>query len=165
MSLEPVGQVGGAAEIAMRLLAAALIGGGLGLNRELKEKPAGLRTHALVSLGSALIVVTSLQLVPAGPGGAPTGDAGAVTRVVQGIMTGIGFLGGGVILRGNGPDGAGVRNLTTAATIWIAAALGIACGAGRWVTAILALAITLVVLIAGRYVERFIHRRQSYRDS
>jgi putative Mg2+ transporter-C (MgtC) family protein len=107
-----------------------------------------------VSLGAALMTVTSVQLALAG---GPM-DPSVVTRTVQGIVTGIGFLGGGVILRVPHGDGETVRGLTTAATIWVAAALGIACGAGHWATAVLSLGASLVVLVVGRWVERRIHR-------
>lgn len=145
--------VGGLAEVARRLVVAMLIGCALGINRDLRNKPAGLRTHALVSLGSALIVVTSIVLAHAG---SPP-DTGSVLRTVQGVITGIGFLGGGVILRDR--ETQSVSGLTTAATIWISACLGIACGAGQWQMALLAVAITLTVLIFGGPVEQAIYTR------
>jgi putative Mg2+ transporter-C (MgtC) family protein len=150
--MDPIQLMGGEREVILRLLAATLIGAALGFNRELKDKPAGLRTHALVGLGSALVTVTSIQL-------AYTGghlDGSAVTRVIQGIITGIGFLGGGVIFRS--PEQGTVQGLTTAASIWIVAALGMSCGAGHWVTALVALGLTLAVLVAGIPIERWIHR-------
>ena len=133
-------------ESAMRLAVATLVGAALGLNRELKGKPAGLRTHALVALGSALTTITALEL-----GSVLDTDPNPASRAVQGIITGIGFLGGGVILRDH--DRNTVRGLTTAATIWIAAALGIACGVGRWRTALVAIGMTLFVLVAGGPIE------------
>jgi putative Mg2+ transporter-C (MgtC) family protein len=140
---------GGVGEAFLRLSAAALVGGVLGANRRLREKPAGVRTHALVSLGSALAIVTSIAVV--GP------DRGAVTRAVQGVLAGVGFLGGGVILKGVTQQ-AYVRGLTTAASVWVAASLGVACGAGLWLLALIALALTLFVLIAGGPVERRLQR-------
>lgn len=138
-------------EALIRLLEATAIGGMIGLNRELTKKPAGLRTHALVALGSALVTVTALQL------GVPNDrtHADAASRVIQGLIAGIGFLGGGVILHAEGRT---VKGLTTAATIWVAAALGISCGIGQWHIAGMAAAIALVVLVVGRGVESALHR-------
>jgi putative Mg2+ transporter-C (MgtC) family protein len=140
-------------EVVLRLLAATGIGGAIGLNRELTRKPAGLRTHALVALGSALVTVSALQL---GVSDDRT-HADAVSRVIQGVIAGIGFLGGGVILH---TDGRNVMGLTTAATIWVAAALGISCGIGQWRIAGIAAGIALVVLVLGRPLEAALHRRQ-----
>jgi len=135
----------------LRVLAATAAGGLLGLNRELTRKPAGLRTHALVALGAALVTVSALQL---GVGPDRThGDP--ASRVIQGVIAGIGFLGGGVILHA---DGRNVQGLTTAATIWVAAALGISCGIGQWHIAGLTAALALVVLVIGQVVENALHR-------
>lgn len=131
----------------LRLGAALILGSVLGLNRELHGKPAGLRTHALVCLGAA--VATLLALGP--PNRSGVIDANAITRVVQGILTGVGFLGAGVILRD--PMGH-VTGLTTAATIWICAVLGIVCGLGYWGLLGTAVVITFLVLIFGRPIER-----------
>src|ERR1044071_3637012 len=131
----------------LRLGAALLLGSVLGLNRELHGKAAGLRTHALVCLGSA--IATLLALRP--PSRWATVDPNAITRVVQGILTGVGFLGAGVILRD--PMGH-VTGLTTAATIWICAVLGIVCGLGYWGLLGITVVITLLVLIFGRPIER-----------
>jgi len=130
--------------ILIRLSVATLVGCAIGLNRELYGKPAGMRTHALVALGAALMTVSSLDL--AGK------DSAAVLRTVQGIMAGIGFLGGGVILRDESNHS--VHGLTTAASIWVVAALGIACGAGQWATTLVAVALTLVLLILGEKLEQ-----------
>jgi putative Mg2+ transporter-C (MgtC) family protein len=141
----------------IRITAAAAMGGVLGVNRELRDKPAGLKTHALVALAAALVTVAAIQL--------STSDgftnASAATRAVQGIITGIGFLGGGVIMQRQGSND--VTGLTTAATIWIAASLGIACGAGEVVTALFATALALVVLLVGERVEEFLRRFQRKR--
>jgi putative Mg2+ transporter-C (MgtC) family protein len=131
-------------ETAVRLGIAVLVGGVLGINRELHHKSAGLRTHALVSLGSALAVVTILSVV--------NPDANAVSRVIQGLVTGVGFIGAGVILHHEGDHR--VIGLSTAATIWVAAALGIACGSGHWTTALVALVLALAVLAFGGPIER-----------
>lgn len=133
-------------EALIRLLAATLAGAAIGFNRELTQKPAGLRTHALVSLGSALAVLTAAVL---GPGDARI-HADATARVIQGVVAGIGFIGGGVILHAEGRH---VIGLTTAATIWVAASLGVACAVGHWAIALTAVAIALFVLIVGQWVE------------
>ena len=146
----------GFTDVFIRLAAAAAVGGAIGLNRELTRKPAGLRTHALVALGSALVVVTGLQL----GGEASRGDA--ASRVIQGVIAGIGFLGGGVILHAEGRT---VKGLTTAATIWVAAAAGIACGTGHWTIAAAAVGIALVILTIGQGVENALHRMKNHEGS
>jgi len=143
-------------DVVIRLLAATGIGGAIGLNRELTRKPAGLRTHALVALGSALATVSALQL--GGPAEAGHGDA--VSRVIQGVIAGIGFLGGGVILH---TEGRNVVGLTTAATIWVAAALGVSCAVGQWRVAGSAVLIALAVLVVGRGVESALHKMKGER--
>jgi putative Mg2+ transporter-C (MgtC) family protein len=138
-------------DIAVRLGAALILGSALGLNRELHGKPAGLRTHALVSLGAAVAIMVALNYQDR----SLAADPNAIGRVVQGILTGIGFLGAGVILR----DPAGhVTGLTTAATIWICAVLGIVCGLGYWSIMAIALGLTALALFLGRPVERFAER-------
>jgi putative Mg2+ transporter-C (MgtC) family protein len=144
-------------EAVIRLLAATGIGGIIGLNRELTRKPAGLRTHALVALGAALATVTALQLGPNANGA----TADAASRVIQGVIAGIGFIGGGVILHSEGRN---VYGLTTAATILVAAALGVSCGVGQWRVAGLASLIALGVLIVGRGVEAALHRHHDRED-
>jgi len=134
------------AEVAFRLVGATLIGGGIGLDRELRHKAAGLKTHALVGLGASLITVVCAFLP----------DPAAMSRAIQGIIAGVGFLGGGAILKSNGENISGV---TTAASIWVVASLGIACGSGQWVMAILGAAIALIVLIVGNAAETFFLRR------
>jgi putative Mg2+ transporter-C (MgtC) family protein len=125
-------------QIILRLTAATVIGLLLGLNRELKGKPAGLRTHALVSLGAALLALTSLHM----PIGNNEGDP--LSRVMQGVITGIGFLGAGVIIQGRSGN---VKGLTTAAMVWMAAAIGLACGAGYWVAVITTTLLIFIVLM------------------
>lgn len=137
-------------ELILRLGVAALIGAALGLNRELHDKPAGLRTHALVTLGAA---IATIAIHPQVGGGGP--DPNALSRVIQGILTGVGFLGAGVILRDAGGH---VTGLTTAATIWVCAALGIVCGCGYWDVVGVALGIVVIVLSFGRPVERVAER-------
>src|ERR1700682_1824192 len=143
--------LGGNEETAMRLGAALILGAVLGLNRELHGKPAGLRTHGLVSLGAAVATIVALGL----PGESREMDPNAISRVLQGILTGIGFLGAGVILRD--PTGH-VTGLTTAATIWICAVLGVACGLGYWSVLGIAVGLTALVLVVGKPIEHLAER-------
>ena len=124
-----------AVTISLRLLIAALLGGLLGLERERSGKEAGIRTHMLVSMGSALFVLVSQQ------SGVIQTD---ISRVVQGIIAGVGFLGAGTILKDSGS--AHVRGLTTAAGIWLTAAIGMAAGLGREMTAVLSTVLAVGVL-------------------
>ena len=132
------------ADIVLRLGLAALAGIALGLNRDLHDKPTGVRTLGLVGLASALIVMAV---------GHGEGD---VSRVMQGIVTGIGFLGAGVIIRSE--KGKHVHNLTTAACVWLTACVGAACGVGEWRLLLIAAPIVLVILIFGGRFEKFIRR-------
>ena len=136
-------------DVVARLVSAVLAGAILGVNRDLHHKPAGLRTHALVSLGSAMVVVVAASIADA--------SAETVSRVIQGLVTGVGFIGAGVILHHDAERR--VVGLTTAASIWVAAALGVACGGGDWVTALLGLGLTLAVLVFGGPIERAWERR------
>jgi putative Mg2+ transporter-C (MgtC) family protein len=140
-------------DIALRLSAATIVGGVIGLNRELKHQSAGLRTHALVALGAAL--ATSLATWSPDIAAALHGDA--MSRIIQGIITGIGFIGAGVILRTD--DGRAVHGLTTAASIWLAACLGCACGAGAWAVTSVAFGWVLLILIFGEPLERWAIRK------
>jgi putative Mg2+ transporter-C (MgtC) family protein len=121
--------------VVVRLLCAALLGALIGYERERRGKAAGMRTHILVSLGAALFV---LVLHESG------GDVTAQSRVVQGVIAGIGFLGAGTILNTRGERQ--IQGLTTAASIWLSAAIGVTAGLGREATAVLATVMTLVVL-------------------
>ena len=141
-------------EITLRLGSATLAGAVLGLNRELRGKPAGLRTNALVALGSALLILAGVGITS---GADSARQADVISRAMQGIITGIGFLGAGVILRDT--SGTQVHGITTAATIWLTAALGVLCGAGMWQVALLGMGLTLVVLVLGKPLEKFIHRK------
>jgi putative Mg2+ transporter-C (MgtC) family protein len=132
--------------LAVRLLSATLVGGILGSNRELHGKAAGVRTHALVSLGAAIVTVVMLRQEVGGI----AADPNAIGRIIQGILTGIGFLGAGVILRDAGGK---VSGLTTAATIWVCAALGIVCGLGYWSLLGVSVGLILVVLLFGEAFE------------
>jgi putative Mg2+ transporter-C (MgtC) family protein len=121
--------------VVLRLLLAALLGGLLGLQREHQGKDAGVRTHMLVALGSALFVLVPLQA------GSEPDD---LSRVIQGVIAGVGFLCAGTILRITGEDQ--VRGLTTAAGIWLTAAIGIAVGLGRETTAVLSTLLAFGIL-------------------
>jgi len=127
-------------EIALRLGAAVLIGGAIGIDREVRHKSAGVRTIGLVALGSALATLTVTV------SGA---DAAAASRVIQGVLTGIGFLGAGVIVRHRGA----VEGLTTAASVWAAAILGAAAGLGVWPPVAIGAGLTLVLLVVAGWIE------------
>ena len=145
--MDPI-QALGFTEIALRLSIAVFIGGVVGWNRKLNEKPAGLRTHALVTLGAAIITISSLTL----SNGSVVAPADALSRVIQGIITGIGFLGGGLIIR----DAVSIKvyDLTTAATVWCAASLGVICGLGYWRFVLLSSGMLLLILIIGGPLEK-----------
>lgn len=129
--------------VAMRMLLAVLLGGLLGYDRERIGAPAGLRTHMLVSLGSALFVLIPLQA------GMHVAD---LSRVLQGVTAGIGFLGAGAILKLKDQDD--VRGLTTAASVWLTAAIGVAAGMGRETTAVLSALFAFVILALLRPLSR-----------
>jgi putative Mg2+ transporter-C (MgtC) family protein len=142
-------------ETMCRLGAAVLAGGVLGWEREFREKPAGLRTHMMVSLGSAVPIIAALHFLSV-VGKAEELVASDVFRVVQGIMGGIGFLGAGAILQSRGS----VHGLTTAATVWVSAAVGVTCGFGYYLQAGMAVALALVVLFVFGFLEaRVLDRR------
>lgn len=123
--------------ITVRLLMAALLGAVLGFEREHKGKAAGVRTHMLVAMGAALFV-----MVPQLSGA----QADAMSRVVQGVIAGIGFLGAGTILKGHADEaGQHVKGLTTAAGLWMTAAIGVSAGLGRESTAIFSTLLALAV--------------------
>ncbi|HLP87181.1 MAG TPA: MgtC/SapB family protein [Nostocaceae cyanobacterium] len=128
--------------ISFRLSFALLIGGIIGLERQLRHKPAGLRTHALVSLGSALFTIIAIQA----SGMQVNGDS--LSRVIQGIAAGVGFLGAGEILRESSQKSQSleVHGLTSAAAIWVVAALGIACGCGFWQLGLIGAILTVIIL-------------------
>src|SRR6059058_6311856 len=143
-------------EALVRLALAAVLGGAVGFERELREREAGLRTHMLVAIGSALFTIVSAygfhefltsgqSVVRADP-----------TRIAAQIVTGIGFLGAGAIIR----QGLSIRGLTTAATLWVVAAVGLAAGAGYYSVAVITTALVLIALyplriIAYKILSRF----------
>ena len=126
--------LGADAGYAARLLLAALLGALVGLEREIHDHPAGMRTHLLVSLGSAAFTVLSIAAFAA-----PGADPG---RIAAQIVSGIGFLGAGAILK----EGATIRGLTTAASLWATAAVGMAAGSGAWLIGVTVTAIAIVSL-------------------
>lgn len=138
-----------------RLLLASVLGGLIGLEREVHGRPAGFRTHLLVSLGSCLFVITSIEFYRVYgdfTGKVPVGvDPG---RVAAQVVTGIGFLGAGAIMR----DKTSIRGLTTAACLWVAAALGVACGIGFFSIACLVTLIALISLMLLKNVEKRLKR-------
>jgi putative Mg2+ transporter-C (MgtC) family protein len=144
----------------IRILVAAAFGGVLGVERDIHGRGAGLRTHLLVSAGAALFMILSTHvaafdvLIPSGF--SKVTDPG---RIAAQIITGIGFLGAGVILK----EGITIRGLTTAACLWIAAAIGMAAGAGLYVIATTVTVLALFTLVVLRQLERF-YRKDIYRD-
>jgi putative Mg2+ transporter-C (MgtC) family protein len=136
------------AELVRRLLTAALLGAILGFEREMRQKSAGLRTNILIAVGSALFTLMSYELA----GDAPGADPG---RLAAQIVTGIGFLGAGAIMRTD----SGIYGLTTAATVWVNAAVGVAAGGGEYHLAFIATAVTVAVLLMLHPLERLIDRR------
>jgi putative Mg2+ transporter-C (MgtC) family protein len=136
-----------------RLLLAAGLGALIGAEREWHQKAAGLRTNTLIALGSALFTLMGLELT--------TGPDADPSRVASQVVTGIGFLGGGAILRTGGT----VKGLTTAATIWMNAAIGMAAGAGRYKLAVAGAVTTLLVLQALLPIERAMDRRETRRTA
>ena len=143
--------IGELTRICLRLMMALLLGALLGYERESRGAPAGLRTHMLVSLGSAMFVLAPLQ------GGMEIAD---VSRVMQGVIAGIGFLGAGTIikLRSDGE----IHGLTTAASIWVASAVGMAAGMGRESTAVLA---TIFALFTLAVLKRFTRKGSGHGDA
>lgn len=133
-------------DLVLRLLLAAGLGAAIGLERECRQKPAGLRTNMLIAVGSALFTIMSIELARIG---------GTPDRIAAQIVTGMGFLGGGAILR----SGTIVHGMTTAATIWVNAAIGLAAGSGEFALATVTTGITLVVLVVLPPIETYFERR------
>ncbi|WP_233238090.1 MgtC/SapB family protein [Bordetella sp. LUAb4] len=138
----------------IRLMLAVILGGILGYERQSSGKPAGLRTHMLVSLGAALFVLVPLQ------SGMPVND---VSRVLQGVIAGIGFLGAGAIIKMS--EEGQIKGLTTAASIWLTAAIGVAAGMGREATAVFATLLALIILGALHKLDKHISAKQKKHHS
>jgi len=141
---------------ALRLCLATLCGFLIGINRDAREKTAGMRTLALVALGAALVTLTAIS-VPEFVG-EPDALSRALQGAVQGVLAGIGFIGAGAILR-HGKHDEMVRGVTTAATVWMAAALGIACGLANWPLVAIALALVFIILMVAKPIEKWILER------
>jgi putative Mg2+ transporter-C (MgtC) family protein len=133
-----------------RLCFAVLIGAIIGLERQLKNKPAGLRTHMLVSLGSSVFTLITIQT-----GGVEL-SADSLSRVVQGIAAGVGFLGAGEILRESSQSSKSseIHGLTSAAAIWVSAALGISAGCGLWQLGLMGTILTVIILHIFKRLEK-----------
>ncbi len=132
-----------------RLLAAAGAGIAIGVNREMQGKPLGMRTLALVALGSAIAALTAVDY--RGLDHDPDALSRVVQGVLQGVLTGIGFIGAGVVLRNK--DSGTIEGLTTAASVWVTAAIGIACALAAWHLVVIGVVLTLVVLAGLGWVE------------
>ena len=140
-------------EIVVRLGAAAVIGVALGLNRYLHHKSIGVRTLGLVSVASAALVAATTDAA----------GADAAARVIQGLVTGIGFIGAGLIARD--PSGQSVHGLTTAATVWVAVAVGILCGLGHWRFVAVATVFIMVLLTTGGRLEKAVAHHFAAKDT
>jgi putative Mg2+ transporter-C (MgtC) family protein len=136
-----------------RLASAVLCGGAVGLERDLRQMPTGIRTLALVSLGSAVAVLAAIKAA----------DSDGFSRVAQGVVTGIGFLGGGVILQKG--DLRNVKGLTTATAIWFTAAVGLLCGLGELKIAFIATAFALAVLVADTIIDPLLSKNKTDRHN
>jgi putative Mg2+ transporter-C (MgtC) family protein len=136
-----------------RLCLAGLLGGLVGLEREIHSQPAGLRTHMIVALGSCLIMLISIQM------GSLTPGRGDPARMAAQVVAGVGFLGAGAIMR----SGLSVRGLTTAACLWTVAAVGLAVGSGYWLAALVTTTLTLIALTVFQKVERRLTKGKSFR--
>ncbi len=131
-----------------RLVLAVILGGLIGFEREVQRRSAGLRTHILVSLGSCLIMLTSLYVFDIYKDSAALDPA----RIAAGVITGIGFLGAGTIIR----SGEAVRGLTTAASLWLVAGIGLGIGCGFYLASLITAILTIVVLFFLKRLERTI---------
>ena len=134
----------------LRLFVATGAGIVIGINREMRDKPLGMRTLALVALGSALAAMTAIDF--RGLGDHPDALSRVIQGVLQGVLTGIGFIGAGVVLRD--PKTATIHGLTTAASVWVTAAMGIACALAAWHLVIVGLGLTLAILFGLGWIER-----------
>ena len=136
-------------DAALRLVIAALTGALIGINRDIVQKPIGMRTLGLVALGSAMVTVASLSIPELSD--KPDALSRLLQGVIQGVMAGISFIGAGVILRD--ARSGNVEGLTTAATVWVTAALGVACGLAAWLPVAVGTLIALLLLVLIGWVE------------
>jgi len=139
------------------IVLAVVLGAAIGIEREFSGKPAGLRTNILICLGAAVFTIISKRMA---------GENDSLTRIAAGVVTGVGFLGAGAIIQ----DRAGVHGLTTAATIWFMACIGMACGAGLYELAVISTLLAIFVLIGLRLIHRSLrhyiekHRQKDVSD-
>ena len=139
-------------DVALKLILSALIGGIIGLEREVHEKPAGVRTNALICMGSTLVMIVSIYVQQ--NYGTQAADP---ARIASHVIAGIGFLGAGVILQSRGS----VRGLTTAATIWAVAGIGLAIGCGFYTAALTSASIILIVLLVIGRLEKVTTKKEN----
>ena len=142
-------------DIGIRILSALLLGFAIGLEREMTNKYAGLRTNILVCLGACIFTIISIYGFPTFADGdnvivSQATGVRDTARIAAQVVTGIGFIGGGTVLR----HGATVFGLTTAATLWIAASIGMACGAGMYLVAIIGTILSIITLVSVRVFEK-----------
>jgi putative Mg2+ transporter-C (MgtC) family protein len=140
-------------ELVLRVVLSAVLGGVVGMERELRDQPAGFRTHMLVSLGAALFTLAGAYV--GSFGGGPVRVQLDPTRVAAQVVAGIGFLGAGAIIR----QGVNVRGLTTAASLWVTAAIGVAVALGFWIGAVATVVTTVVVLYGLKQIEHALFHR------
>lgn len=136
-------------DMVIRLAAAAGLAAAIGLERELRNRPAGLRTHMLVSLGAAAFLLVGYEILFSTAQGDPSARIDP-TRIVEGVIGGIGFLGAGGIIRGGGT----IHGLTTGAAVWIAGAIGVACATGNLILATLVTVMALVIVVVLGFFEQ-----------
>jgi len=140
-------------EILLKLMLAVALGGLVGLERETSHKPAGIRTNILICVGSAMMIILSGLIL------GENGERGTdLTRIAAGVITGIGFIGAGTIIQARGI----ILGLTTAATIWAVAVLGLVIGAGYYLVAVIFTAIIILTLVIFRYIEKHYLKRSMY---
>jgi putative Mg2+ transporter-C (MgtC) family protein len=142
-------------EVPLRLVLAIVAGAAIGLNRWFYHKPAGLGTHALVALGAALASIIATHN--------PGADAGAASRTIQGLVTGVGFIGAGVIMRE--ARGQHIHGLTTAASIWTSAILGIGFGVSDFAIPAIGLVLALIILLTSKPLEAALERMVKHREN
>jgi putative Mg2+ transporter-C (MgtC) family protein len=131
----------------LSVILAIAFGGVIGLERQTSGKPAGLRTNVLICFGAAIFTIVSEKMA--------AGQSDSITRIAAQIVTGVGFIGAGAIIR----DRAGVHGLTTAATIWLVASIGMACGAGLYLLALVSTILAVGVLFGFKIFEKFVTNR------
>lgn len=163
MSLADDTGSGALVDVLLRLAVAALVGMAIGMNRDLTGKPTGIRTLSLVALGAALVSAATVHY----PGilGHPDALSRVLQGIIQGVMAGVGFIGAGVILRDKKHQD--VHNLTTAATVWVTAALGIACALAAWAIVCIGVSLALLILLSAPLERRILrllgtHRSQDH---